>query len=112
MTGLSTSVVLPLECGLKACFAKLTDRYQFLDKTSVMEAHTHAYAKLVTLAGLRNFLKVARENSLFDARWSIVSKWNPEARYAIAQSRDAATTFYNAIAAKNQGVFQWIRLHW
>jgi len=46
-----------IECGLKACIAKSTKRYEFPDKKRVRESYTHDLEKLVKVAGLELSLK-------------------------------------------------------
>ena len=41
-----------VECGLKACIAKKTNRHDFPDKNTVNESYTHELSKLLRLAGL------------------------------------------------------------
>jgi len=41
-----------VECGLKACFAKKTKKYDFPDKKATNKIYTHDLEELVKLAGL------------------------------------------------------------
>ena len=42
-----------VECALKACVAKQTNRYDFPDKEPTRQVYTHSLEKLVALAGLK-----------------------------------------------------------
>jgi len=42
-----------VECALKACIAKRTQRYDFPDKRTVNESFTHNLEKLVQVIGLQ-----------------------------------------------------------
>ena len=43
-----------LECGLKACIAKATRRYDFPDRKRVNDSHTHKLRELVRLSELES----------------------------------------------------------
>jgi hypothetical protein len=42
-----------IECGLKACTAKLTERHEFPDKARVNLSYTHGLEALLEVAGMR-----------------------------------------------------------
>jgi HEPN domain-containing protein len=56
-----------VECALKACIAKQTQRHEFPDKTRVLDSYTHDFAKLIRVANLTNELKnESSVNTAFD----------------------------------------------
>src|SRR5438034_681729 len=68
------------ECGLKACIAKKTKRYEFPpDKRVIQDVYTHNLDQLVRAAGLESERRSG--GPAFDAYWSIVVLWNEHARY-------------------------------
>jgi len=62
-----------IECGLKACIAKKTKKYDFPDKKTVDESYTHNLTTLVKTAGLIIELdKGMKSNPIFGTNWGIV----------------------------------------
>lgn len=43
-----------VECGLKACIAKRTRRYEFPDKKRVDSSYSHKLVELIRVAGLED----------------------------------------------------------
>src|SRR3954464_11536908 len=82
-----------VECGLKACIARGTARFEFPDKKRVNQAHTHNLTELVNLAGLAPNLRAeSTANPKFDVHWGVVKDWSEEKRYSrtitIGHARD------------------------
>jgi HEPN domain-containing protein len=101
-----------VECGLKACLAKKTRRYDFPDKKTTVDSYTHDLNKLLKLAGLETELEAeATADPAFGDNWTIVKDWTEESRYQI-NSRRAAKAIYSAVAGRNHGILRWIRRHW
>lgn len=101
-----------IECGLKACIAKKTKRYDFPDKKTVEESYTHDLTRLVKIAGLSIELdKEMKSNPIFGTNWSIVKDWSEASRYEKHTEKEAHDLF-SAVANKNHGVLQWLKLHW
>lgn len=101
-----------VECALKACIAKQTQRHEFPDKTRVLDSYSHDFAKLVRVANLTNDLQNERNaNSVFRQNWSIVEKWSEETRYQII-TFDEATEPCSAIADRKNGVLSWLKKYW
>ena len=101
-----------VECALKACIAKQTQRHEFPDKTRVLDSYTHDFAKLIRVADLANELKkVSSANTAFDRNWSLVESWSEEARYQTITS-DEAMELYSAIADRKAGVLSWLKKYW
>ena len=101
-----------VECGLKACIAKRTRRYEFPDRKVVQESYTHDLSKLVRVAGLSNALEQEiRRSPVFEANWAVVKEWNVDSRYRRPTRREAED-LYSAIVSRRDGVMRWIRQHW
>lgn len=102
-----------VECGLKACIARSTARFDFPDKKKVAQCHTHNLSDLVNLAGLGADLRnYAALDLRFDIYWSVVKDWSEEKRYSRTITLGDATDLYKAITARRAGVMQWVRQHW
>ena len=100
-----------IECALKACIAKQTQRFDFPDKKTVMESYTHDLEKLVKVAKLEKQLKSLLNDPDFSLRWSMVKDWSEESRYQ-THNRQEALDIYSAITDPNHGVLQWLQQHW
>ena len=100
-----------VECGLKACIAKLTMRYDFPDKARVLASYTHNLEQLVRAADLEAALRaeqVARPG--FAVSWAVVKDWSEQSRYEqLGENR--ARDLYKAIRGRG-GVMTWIRARW
>lgn len=102
-----------IECALKACIAKQTQRGDFPDKKKASDSYTHDLEKLISVAGLRMALdKEKKANQKFDAYWAVVKDWSEESRYLKTVSAQQAMNFLNAISETKNGVLQWIKQHW
>lgn len=101
-----------VECGLKACIAKSTKKYDFPDKKRVNESYIHDLEKLIKVAGLLPALEQEiRNDSKFEVNWSVVKDWSEESRYE-DHTRNEAHDIYSAITNRKHGVLRWIRQHW
>lgn len=100
-----------IECALKACIAKHTQKFDFPDKKTVMDSHTHDLEKLVKVARLDLDLASRRNNLNFESYWSVTKDWSEESRYRIA-SKQKAEDIYLAITEPNYGVLLWLQQHW
>jgi len=101
-----------IECGLKACIAKQTKRYDFPDKNVVNESYTHNLTKLLKAAGLENRLNdFTKENKKLNSNWAVVKDWTELSRYKKV-SEKKAKDLYDAVANKRNGVLQWIKQNW
>jgi HEPN domain-containing protein len=104
-----------VECALKACIAKGTQRHEFPDKEKAVASYSHAFGKLLNVAGLERSQRLeAQHDSTFRTNWDIVQLWSPHRRYLITDATDAATTneLIEAVGDRNHGVVRWIKLHW
>lgn len=100
-----------VECGLKACIAKLTKRYDFPDKSSLQDSYTHNLELLIKKAGLA----AARDEEFerdreFRLNWYAV-KWNEQSRYEL-RGKQEAEELLSAVADRRHGVLRWIMRHW
>jgi HEPN domain-containing protein len=99
-----------IECALKACIAKQTQRFDFPDKKTVMDSYTHDLKTLVQLAKLDPKLQ-SEVDPDFSGRWSTVKDWSEKSRYQ-KHNRQEALDIYSAITDPNHGVLQWLQQHW
>jgi HEPN domain-containing protein len=102
-----------VECGLKACIAKLTNQDDFPpDRRFVEECYTHSLDKLINASGLKAGLdaEMARDVAFFQ-NWSVAKSWQESSRYE-QRSEVQARELYAAVADDNNGVLQWVRRYW
>lgn len=100
-----------VECGLKACIAKLTKRYDFPDRNS-QGLYTHDLSQLLRLARL----ETARDSEIhkdreFELNWLVVKEWKEQSRYELTAQQQAEELF-TAVADRRHGVLRWIRQRW
>lgn len=101
-----------VECGLKACIAKLINQHDFPDKELTQKAYTHRIDVLVDAARLETQRKaVATANVAFLNNWVIVRDWNESARYQLWSELEARKLFA-AVTDVPNGVMSWVRVHW
>jgi HEPN domain-containing protein len=101
-----------VECALKACIAKATQRYEFPEKKRVDASYTHNLEKLVETARLQDeFLAAAKADPLFRKYWNDVQEWSEQARYD-KHSEQSARALIEAIGDRNHGVMKWVKLYW
>ena len=101
-----------VECALKACIAKQTQRYDFPDKTRVTESYTHKTRDLLKVAGLSELFKwAALSDPRLQASWDVVNNWSEQSRYQTWTHSDA-DAMMDAAGQRNGGVLPWIKRHW
>jgi HEPN domain-containing protein len=102
---------LAVECAVKACIAKNTDRHDFPPNPSIIKnIYTHDLDKLVGAAKLQAALDAERRrNASFKTKWDVVKDWSINSRYAVGGLN--ARDLYRAVAGRN-GVMQWLRQRW
>lgn len=101
-----------IECALKACIAKLTQRHEFPNKERAIDGYGHRFGKLLEVAGLEQLLlRETRIDPAFLRNWDIVRLWKPDSRYTVS---DAAITreFIEALEDRRHGILPWIKRHW
>jgi len=101
-----------IECALKACVAKQTQKHQFPDKKTAVASYTHNLEDLLKVAQLGDVHREqTRANLIFEANWNLVRDWSEESRYR-KHSREDAEAILSAISDRKHGVLRWIRQHW
>jgi len=101
-----------VECALKACIAKQTQRHEFPDKKLADDSHTHDLKKLVGLAKLAEALQQEiSSNNIFADYWREVRAWSEGSRYQSA-TQLMAENLCTAIADRNHGVLTWLKKFW
>lgn len=101
-----------VECGLKACIARLTKRHEFPNKQMTIDSYSHDLSKLVKTAGLESALKAEiGVDPHFNANWILAKDWSVESRYS-ALGKLKAEALSNAVNDRSHGVMRWIRQHW
>jgi hypothetical protein len=101
-----------IECALKATIAKSTKLYDFPDKRTVIDSHTHNLSDLLRLAGLEHQLtEDAAQDPDLAVNWSVAKDWSEQSRYRSTAAR-AARDLYNAVHDPQHGVFSWLSQHW
>ena len=101
-----------VECGLKACIAKLTNLHDYPNKDLAMKCYTHKIETLVEVAGLKNQRDAeAIANPALGNYWLLVKDWNENARYR-RWSEFRARELFAAVADVNNGVLPWIKGLW
>ncbi|MGA2702223.1 MAG: HEPN domain-containing protein [Isosphaeraceae bacterium] len=102
-----------VECGLKACLAKLTDRHEFPPKPkSIHDYYSHEIDKLVKTAGLTTQRDAdAATDPELEANWGIVKDWTEESRYE-RKTQAQAQQLIAAITDAAHGVLPWIKQRW
>jgi HEPN domain-containing protein len=101
-----------VECALKACIARETQRYEFPEKKRVDASYTHSLKELVRVAELRGELRVAAEaDPLFQKYWDTVELWSEQSRYG-RNSLESARSVIEAVGDRNHGVMKWVKGYW
>jgi len=100
-----------VECALKACIAKKTNRYDFpADRKYATKVYTHDLSELLKLGGLDGHLDLAmKSDALLAANWGVVKSWDVGSRYELTGLNGSDMTA--AVGAKN-GVLKWIKQYW
>jgi HEPN domain-containing protein len=100
-----------IECAIKACVAKKTQRFDFPDKSLATQAYTHNLTELLKPAGLAQILEQEfRGDPTLEVRWGVVKDWNEQSRYG-THSRKKAKDMIDAVG-EPQGVLACIRKYW
>ena len=100
-----------VECGLKACIAKLTKRHDFPDK-NLREAYSHDVDLLLKMAKLNapKDRELERDRE-FRLNWLIVQQWDHGSRYE-TPSEQRASELFKAVSDRKHGVLRWLRQYW
>ncbi len=101
-----------VECGLKACIAKLIKAEEFPDRTLANQCWTHDLGRLVVIAELVDELDdTIGADTVFAANWTKVKDWDESSRY-LRIGKTNAMNLYRAITQTHHGVLPWIRARW
>ncbi len=101
-----------VECGLKACIAKLTNQHDFPDKELALKSYTHKIEVLLEIAGLLLQRKNdAAANPTLGRHWQRVKDWDEKARYQLWTERQARDIF-QAVTDTTNGVLPWVKRNW
>lgn len=101
-----------VECALKACIAKKTQRHEFPDQDRVNKSYTHKLDELIKLAGLEE-LHSARMDADpgFRRAWGSVKVWSEDSRYR-RTAPNVAEALVAAIMGRRDGILAWLRHYW
>jgi hypothetical protein len=101
-----------IECALKACVAKGTQRRDFPDKKSVDKTYTHDLNQLIDAANLRvGRIEEAKSDPAFGNNWDVVQQWSEQSRYRRHDLLEARE-IVGAIGDRRHGVIPRIKRHW
>src|ERR1035441_574344 len=71
-----------IECALKACIARKTRRFDFPEKTRVLQSYTHSLRELLRVAGLEDVMVTdSGASKALGDNWKIVCDWDESSRY-------------------------------
>jgi hypothetical protein len=102
-----------VECAIKSCIAKETQRFDFPDKGRVTDSHVHNLEKLLQVAGLwQPLMNDIRTNPSLSSNWAVVKDWKETYRYQATLPESQARDFYSACTAKKHGILSWIKKSW
>lgn len=101
-----------VECALKACIARATQRHEFPDRERVRKSYVHKPGELMEVANLAADFQIARQaNPRLHASWNVVNNWSEQSRYTIWDRADA-DAMIKAVGQARDGVLSWIKLRW
>src|ERR1017187_5657861 len=101
-----------VECALKACIAKGSQRCEFPDKKKVESSHSHNLRDLIRVAGLDEArLEQAGKDPAFKSNWEVVQSWSEQSRYR-RHRPESAQAMLGAVGDRGHGVISWIKLQW
>jgi len=103
-----------IECALKAsiCRRKMKGGL-FPDKKFSQSVFTHDLEELTRLADLvteRQHWTV--KHPAFGHRWTVVARWNEQARYMVTVTESDARAIFTALTARKLGVLTWLKKYW
>jgi HEPN domain-containing protein len=101
-----------VECALKACIAKGTQRCEFPDKKKVESSHSHNLQELIKVAGLDEARREqADKDTDFRRNWAMVQSWSEQSRYR-KHRPESAQALVGAVGDRRHGVISRIKLQW
>ena len=100
-----------IECALKACIAKKTRRFDFPEKTRVLQSYSHSLRDLLRVAGREGVMVTdSGASKALGDNWTIVRDWDESSRYA-QWTQAQAEAMLAAISGRN-GVLPWLARRW
>lgn len=99
-----------VECGLKACIAKLTRAEDFYDKKLATNIFKHDLEELANYARL-DMKQLANADPTFARNWAQVKDWSEESRYE-THAKQETEQMIEAVRDPGHGVMQCIRRYW
>ena len=101
-----------VECALKACSAKKTERHEFPDRDRAQKSWTHNLVELTLTAELDELLRAEeKQQTELTANWRIVTQWSEKSRYQ-RKSLAEAKALVAAVNGRKHGVLAWLKRHW
>ncbi|SRR6266567_2581784 len=101
-----------VECALKSCIAKSTQRHEFPDKKRVDSSYSHDLWSLLKVAGLeRAYKERSRADGVFEKNWITVESWSEQSRYTRNQEMSAQELLM-AVTDRRHGILSWLKLYW
>lgn len=101
-----------VECALKACIARATQRHDFPDKRKADDSYTHSFEKLLKVAELEKARAAeARRDAARRDNWHLVQWWSEQSRYSTT-SAEEAWALLDAVSDRNHGVLRWLERYW
>ena len=101
-----------VECALKACIAKRTQRHEFPDRGRALTSWTHNLEKLLGAAELQASLQSeSKSKPRFSSNWDVVKDWSETSRYKNWNQREAEDLI-RAVSESKHGVLSWLKHHW
>jgi HEPN domain-containing protein len=101
-----------VECGIKACIAKLFKTDVFPEKSFSDKCYIHDIDRLIVLAELRAVLEAdCKANPNLANNWTTVKQWTEASRYD-RKTQQEAQDLYDAITSNPDGVLRWLQARW
>ena len=101
-----------VECALKGCIAKATQRGEFPDRKKVESSYSHKLGELIKVAGLDDArVEEADRDPDFRTNWDFVQAWSEQSRYQ-RHTPESAQLLLAAVGDRRHGVISWIKLQW
>ena len=102
-----------VECALKACIAKQTNKHDFPNKIVVQKSYAHNLQQLLKVAGLEYKLKQDMDlNPTLEVNWTTVKDWEETSRYTLNISKNDAKDLYSACTSRSNGILTWVKKEW
>jgi hypothetical protein len=98
-----------VECGLKACIAKMFKQDDIPEPDFVRKIYTHDLEMLLERANIRQHIPL---NSPLDVNWGIVFEWSESSRYRSDITQTDAVAMCNAVNAHVAGILPWLKNYW